>query len=149
LPLSGGCSTRAPTTDCGATEKELNKEDLMTAHRPQAVRLRIYLGEDKTSGDQPLYHSIISQARIMHLAGATVLKGTEGFGRSTRLHTTDVLFSVDLPVVIEIIDLREKIEPLIAMLNNYNDVGLITCEPVELRGRRYLAHGTKSRASQP
>src|SRR5579863_10166012 len=115
----------------------------MARNHPQAVRLRIYLGEDKTSCDQPLYHSIISQARIMHLAGATVLKGTEGFGRSTRLHTTDVLFSVDLPVVIEIIDLREKIEPLIAMLNTYGEIGLITCEPVELRGRRDLERETK------
>lgn len=114
----------------------------MNGDTAQALRLRIYVGEDKTSGSQPLYHAIVRQARSMHLAGATVIKGTEGYGRSTRLHTTDVLFSQDLPVVIEIVDLREKLAPLIAMLNGYSEIGLITCEPVELCGSRDLRHET-------
>lgn len=114
----------------------------MNGDAAQALRLRIYVGEDKTSGGQPLYHAIVRQARNMHIAGATVIKGTEGFGRSTRLHTTDVLFSQDLPVVVEIVDLREKLEPLIAMLHGYGEIGLITCEPLELRGRRDLQHET-------
>lgn len=110
----------------------------MSGNSVHALRLRIYLGEDKTNTGQPLYHAIVRQARSMHIAGATVLRGTEGYGRSTRLHTTDVLFSEDLPVVVEIVDLPEKIEPLIAILNNYAEIGLITVDPVELRGHRDL-----------
>jgi uncharacterized protein len=119
----------------------------MNSDTAQALRLRIYIGEDKLSGNRPLYHAVVHQARSMHIAGATVIKGTEGYGRSTRLHTTDVLFSQDLPVVIEIVDLREKLEPLIAMLDGYREIGLITCEPVELLGRRDLRHETEPHAA--
>jgi PII-like signaling protein len=103
---------------------------------PRLVRLRIYLGEDKRDGDQALYQRIIRQARHMHIAGATVLRGTQGFGRSTRLHSADILFSDDLPVVIELIDHAETIERLVALLDDYDAIGLITEEPVTPRGRR-------------
>jgi len=106
----------------------------MSADERQAMRLRIYLDEDKRDGDRPLYQAIIRQARQMHLAGATVLRGTQGYGRSTRLHTADVLFSDDLPVVIEIIR-------IVALLERREDIGLITCETVALRGRRVLEPG--------
>jgi len=114
----------------------------MNGDTVEALRLRIYVGEDKTTGGQPLYHAIVRQARSMHIAGATVIKGAEGYGRSTRLHTSDVLFSQDLPVVVEIVDLRERLEPLMAMLNGYGEIGLITCEPVELCGRGDPGHDT-------
>lgn len=98
--------------------------------KQEAVRLRIYLGEDKRHGDLPLYQAIISQARRLRCAGATVVHGTEGFGHSTRLHTSDVLFSQDLPVVIEIIDSAQKIDELISALDQVADIGLITYESV-------------------
>ena len=96
----------------------------------EAVRLRIYLGEDKRHGDRPLYQAIILQARKLRIAGALVVRGTEGFGHSTRLHTADVLFSEDLPVVIEIIDSAQKVDELITALDQMSDIGLITYEHV-------------------
>ena len=76
-----------------------------------AVLLRIFLGEDDKAGHLPLYEAIVLKARDMHLAGATVLRGPLGFGRSSRLHTTKILrLSQDLPLVIEIVDAEDKIE---------------------------------------
>ena len=75
-----------------------------------AVLLRIFLGEDDKSGHLPLYEAIVLKTREMHLAGATVLRGAVGFGRSTRLHTTKILrLSQDLPIVIEIVDAQDRI----------------------------------------
>ena len=74
-----------------------------------AVLLRIFLGESDRSGHRPLYEAIVLKAREMHLAGATVLRGPVGFGRSTLLHTTKNLYlSQDLPIVIEIVDAEEQ-----------------------------------------
>jgi PII-like signaling protein len=112
----------------------------MVSESQRAVRLRIYLGEEKREGDQPLYQAIIRQARKMHLAGGTVLRGTQGYGRSTRLHTADVLFSDDLPVIVEIIDLAENLDGLIAMLQTRDGIGLMTRESIELCGPRILDH---------
>jgi PII-like signaling protein len=106
--------------------------------RSDIRRLRIYLGEDKMDVDQPLSKSIVQEARAMHIAGATVFHGSAGYGRSIRLHTADVLFSTDLPVVIEIVDVARKIEPLIRRLAERKDVGLMTCEAVVLCGPRRL-----------
>jgi PII-like signaling protein len=94
------------------------------------MRLRIYVGEDKRHGDRPLYQAIVHKAREQRLAGATILRGTQGFGRSTHLHTVDVLFSQDLPVVIEIVDSREKIQAFAVLLEAVADIGLCTCETV-------------------
>lgn len=74
----------------------------------------------------------------MHMAGVTVIHGAAGYGRSTRLHTTDVLFSTDLPVVIEIVDAAGKIEALIRRIAERKEVGLMTCETVELCGQHRL-----------
>jgi hypothetical protein len=101
-------------------------------------RLTIYLGENKADVDQPLYKSIVQEARAMHIAGVTVTHGLAGYGRSTRLHTSDVLFSTDLPVVVQIVDTAEKLEPLIRRLSKRKDIGLMTSEIVELRGPRRL-----------
>jgi hypothetical protein len=98
--------------------------------RQEAVRLRIYVGEDKRCGDAPLYQAIVATARRLHLAGALVVRGTEGFGHSTRLHTSGVLFSEDLPVLIEIIDKAQKIDELVAALDCMSEIGLITHERV-------------------
>ena len=98
--------------------------------RQQGVRLRIYVGEDKRHGDLPLYQEIVAMARRLHIAGALVLRGTEGFGHSTRLHTSDVLFSEDLPVLIEIVDGAQKVDELVSALDRVGDIGLITYERV-------------------
>jgi PII-like signaling protein len=82
-----------------------------------AVLLRIFLGEDDKAGRQPLYEAIVLKAREMHLAGATILRGPMGFGRSSRLHTTKILrLSEDLPIVIEIVDAQEKIDAFLPEL---------------------------------
>lgn len=102
------------------------------------LRLTIYVGEDKQDIDQPLFKSIVLEARALHIAGATVIRGSAGYGRSTRLHTTDVLFSEDLPVVVEIIDVAAKVEPLIERLAKRREIGLMTCETVEVCGLHRL-----------
>lgn len=97
-----------------------------------AVRLRIYIGEDKRHGDRPLYQAVILKARQLHLAGATVLRATQGFGRSTRMHTVDVLFSQDLPLVVEFIDIEEKINSFLSVLEGLSDIGLLTYEKIQV-----------------
>lgn len=108
---------------------ETERNDSMDA-REEGVRLRIYVGEDKRHGDRPLYHAIIAEARRLHLAGAMVVRGTEGFGHSTRLHTADVLFSEDLPVLVEIVDREQKIDELLSAIEGLGEIGLITYERV-------------------
>lgn len=95
------------------------------------TRLKIYVGEDKRHGDAPLYKAILAKARNLHLAGATVYRGIEGYGHSARLHTFEVLASEDLPVVIEIIDSDEKIAAFRQLLTDIPEIGLITCDRVD------------------
>lgn len=69
----------------------------------------------------------------MHLAGATILRGPLGFGRSSRLHTTKILrLSEDLPIVVEIVDTEEKIEGFLPELDKLMGSGLITLEKVKV-----------------
>jgi uncharacterized protein len=96
------------------------------------ARLRIYLGEDKRHGDQPLYEAIVLKARQFQMAGATVLRGTLGYGRSTRMHTTDVVFSEDLPVMVEIVDSEDRIMKFVALLAGFADIGLVTCDEIRV-----------------
>lgn len=97
------------------------------------VRLRIYIGEDKRHGDRPLYEAIVLKARHLQMAGATVVKGTLGYGRSTRLHSTEVLFSEDLPVIVEIVDSQEKITSFVQLLVGFKEIGLVTCDEVRVQ----------------
>lgn len=97
----------------------------------EAVLLRIFVGESDRSGHQPLYEAIVIKAREMHLAGATVLRGPMGFGKSSRLHTAKILrLSMDLPVVIEIVDAEEKIREFLPALDGLLTGGLVTTEKV-------------------
>jgi len=104
-----------------------------------AVLLRIHIGESDRWGGHPLYEAIVLKAREMQLAGATVLRGPMGFGKSSRLHTAKILrLSTDLPMVIEIIDLPEKIDAFLPVLDDMIDGGLVTTEDVRVikyRGR--------------
>ncbi len=98
-----------------------------------AVLLRIFIGEDDKFERQPLYEAIVLKAREMHLAGATVLRGPMGFGHSSRLHTTKILrLSEDLPLVIEIVDIQQKIDAFLPELDGMMSSGLVTIEKVQV-----------------
>lgn len=99
----------------------------------EALLLRIFIGEDDEYEGRPLYEAIVLAARERHLAGATVLRGPLGFGRSSRLHTAKILrLSEDLPIVIEIVDAPEKIEAFLPVLEGMMASGLVTLEKVRV-----------------
>lgn len=98
----------------------------------EAVLLRIYIGESDRWHHQALYEALVLKAREMHLAGATVLRGPMGFGKSSLLHTAKILrLSMDLPVVIEIVDSEEKIQSFLPVLQEMMKAGLVTMEKVQ------------------
>jgi PII-like signaling protein len=99
----------------------------------EACLLRIHLGESDQYHGKPLYEAIVLQARKLHLAGATVLRGVMGFGARSRIHAAKILsISNDLPVVVEIVDERRKIDLLLPFLEEHLADGLITLERVEV-----------------
>ncbi len=102
-----------------------------------AILLRIFLGENDRCGKRPLYEAIVLKARELHMAGATVLRGPMGFGRSSRLHTAKLeRLSEDLPFIIEIVDSRAKIETFLPvvdeMIRESGSSGLVTWESVKV-----------------
>jgi len=98
-----------------------------------AVLLRIFIGESDRWQHQPLYEAIVLKAREMHLAGATVLRGPMGFGKSSRLHTAKILrLSMDLPLVIEIVDSEQNINAFLPALDKMIGGGLVTLEKVKV-----------------
>lgn len=95
--------------------------------------LRIFVGESDTWHGRPLYEEIVRRAREEGLAGATVLRGIEGFGAHSRIHTSRILrLSEDLPVVIEIVDEAERIEAVLPGFDELIREGLITLERVRV-----------------
>ena len=98
-----------------------------------AMLLRIFIGESDRWEHKPLYEAIVLKARELHLAGATVLRGPMGFGKSSRLHTAKILrLSMDLPLVIEIVDSEEKINAFLPELDKMIRGGLVTLEKVKV-----------------
>lgn len=98
-----------------------------------AMLLRIFIGESDRWQHKPLYEAIVLKAREMHLAGATVLRGPMGFGKASRLHTSKILrLSMDLPLVIEIVDSEEKINAFLPLLDQMVGGGLVTLERVKV-----------------
>jgi len=102
-----------------------------------AVLLRIFLGENDRCGSRPLYEAIVLKARELHMAGATVLRGPMGFGKSSRLHTAKLeRLSEDLPFIIEIVDSKAKIETFLPvvdeMMRDSGSSGLVTWESVKV-----------------
>lgn len=98
-----------------------------------AMLLRIFIGESDRWHHQPLYEAIVLKAREMHLAGATVLRGPIGFGKSSRIHTAKILrLSMDLPMVIEIVDTEEKLHTFLPVLDEMMKGGLVTLEKVRV-----------------
>lgn len=104
--------------------------------------LRIFIGESDRWHGTPLYEAIVLKARELHLAGATVLRGPMGFGANSRLHTAKILrLSEDLPIVIEIVDAKEKIDELLPHIDNMVQEGLVTLDKVQVM--QYRANGAK------
>src|SRR6266545_6282557 len=99
-------------------------------HLPEdAVLLRIFIGESDRFEHKPLYEAIVLRARELELAGATVLRGPMGFGKSSHLHTAKILrLSMDLPIVIEIVDTAQKINAFLPVLDEMMGGGLVTLE---------------------
>jgi len=109
--------------------------------------LRIFVGESDRYGHHPLYEAIVLQAREHGLAGATVLRGLMGFGKHSILHTAKILrLSEDLPMVVEIVDSREKIDGFLPLLEEMISDGLVTLERVQVL--HYKAGETGGKASQ-
>jgi uncharacterized protein len=99
----------------------------------EAMLLRIFMGESDRWQHRPLYEAVVLKAREMHLAGATVLRGPMGFGKSSLLHTAKILrLSLDLPLVIEIVDAEEKINAFLPLLDEMMQGGLVTLEKVRV-----------------
>jgi uncharacterized protein len=95
----------------------------------ESLLLRIFIGESDRWRHQPLYEAIVLKAREMHLAGATVLRGSMGYGKASRLHTTKILrLSDDLPLIIEIVDSEERINAFLPVLEKMMAGGLVTLE---------------------
>jgi len=98
-----------------------------------AILLRIFFGEDDRFEHRPLHEAIVLKARELQLGGATVLRGHMGFGHSSHIHTNKILrLSQDLPVVVEIVESKEKIDAFLPVLDEMMTSGLITIEKVQV-----------------
>ena len=99
--------------------------------------LRIFVGESDRDGHHSLYESIVLKAREHGLAGATVTRGVMGFGKNSILHTAKILrLSEDLPMIVEIVDNRDKIESFLPMLDQLVKDGLVTLEAIKVLHHR-------------
>lgn len=98
-----------------------------------ALLLRIYLGESEHAGSHPLYETLVMKAREMGLAGATVLRGPMGFGHSGKIHSAKILdLSHNLPLILEIVDTRPKIEAYLEAVGDLLVSTLVTVEKVRV-----------------
>jgi uncharacterized protein len=105
----------------------------MTRLEGEGKLLRLFIGESDTWHGRPLYQAIVERVRKEGLAGATVVRGIEGFGADSRLHTSRILrLSEDLPVVIEIVDTPEQIDRVVPILDEMVGEGMLTLERVQI-----------------
>ncbi len=96
--------------------------------------LRIFIGENDRAHGRPLYEWLVEEAKRQQLAGATVLRGLMGFGKKSRIHTSRILrLSSDLPVVVEIVDTRDRLEAYLASVEEEISEGLATLEKADVR----------------
>lgn len=99
----------------------------------KAKMLRIYFGEDDQWKGKPLYEAIVERCRKLDIAGATVYRGIEGYGASTRIRRPHLLrFSSDAPILVQIVDTAENIQRLIPALDEMVSEGLIAMSDVEV-----------------
>jgi PII-like signaling protein len=107
-----------------------------------ALRLTIFIGEGDMWHHKPLYTEIVHRAHHAGLAGASVLRGIEGYGASSRIHTSRLLsLSEDLPVAIVIVDVEERIRAFLPQLDELVSEGLVMIDPVEVI--RYVGRGSR------
>jgi hypothetical protein len=107
------------------------------------VLVRVFIGESDRLGNQPLYEAIVQKTRELGLAGATVLRGSEGFGARSVVHKAALLeMSSDLPIVIEIVDGRDKVNLLLPHLQTMVAEGMITMEYVKILMYRHERQAT-------
>ena len=105
----------------------------MTRMQGEGKLLRIFIGESDTWHGRPLYEAIVARVREEGLAGATVLRGIEGFGAHSRIHSSRILrLSEDLPVVVEIVDTAENVDRVLPLLDAMVSEGMVTLERVEV-----------------
>jgi PII-like signaling protein len=114
----------------------------------EALLLRIFIGESDRYQGKPLYEQIVLKARELNLAGATVLRGVMGFGADSRMHTAKLLeLSVDLPMVIEIVDTEDSIAKLMPFIDEIVTEGLVTLEKMRvIKYRHSQQHPSRSNA---
>jgi len=99
----------------------------------ECLLLRVFIGEDDEYKHRPLYKAIVHRARELGMAGATLLRGRMGYGRSNHLHNASILMlSFDLPMVLEIVDTPERIEAFLPELKKMMPTGLITTERAQI-----------------
>ena len=99
----------------------------------ESILLRVFIGESDRYNGKPLFEQIVLKARELNMAGATVLRGTMGFGAKSRIHSAKILsLSEDLPVIIEIVDRKERVDMLIPFLDETVKEGLVTMEKVQV-----------------
>ena len=99
----------------------------------RALRVTIFIGEDDIWHHKPLYHEIVHRAHKAGLAGATVLRGIEGYGAASRIHTTRILsLTEDLPVVIVIVDAEDRVRAFLPQLDELVTEGMVILDEVEV-----------------
>jgi hypothetical protein len=114
----------------------------------ESVLLRIFIGESDRWEGKPLHEAIVLKARECHIAGATVIRGSMGFGKTSRLHTSKILrLSGDLPLIIEIVDSEEKINGFLPILDGMMGGGLVTLEKARVLHYRTGASPSSSAAT--
>jgi uncharacterized protein len=143
---SGGAASK-PTAPLASqltplsTLPQIQPGDHMTINQ-NGVLLRVFIGESDVFETKPLYEAIVQKVRELGLAGATVLRGSEGFGAHSVVHKSTLLeMSADLPIVIEIVDTSEKIQLLLPHLQKIVLEGMITMEYVEILMYRHGGEG--------
>lgn len=99
----------------------------------QAMLLRVFIGESDKYKGKPLYEQIVLKARELNLAGATAVRGIMGFGADSRIHSAKLLeLSLDLPIIIEIVDTEENLQKILPFLDETVLEGLVTLENVRV-----------------
>ncbi|MBU1054668.1 MAG: DUF190 domain-containing protein [Proteobacteria bacterium] len=101
---------------------------------PEGQLLRIFIGESDKYEGKPLYEWLVIKAKEHGLAGATAIRGLMGFGANSRIHTSKILrLSLDLPIIVEIVDTHEKIKEFLGIIESVVKEGLVTLEKADIR----------------
>jgi PII-like signaling protein len=139
-----------PQIQPGKNKKADNMKSPNMQLQENGVLLRVFIGESDRFENKPLYESIVQKTRELGLAGATVLRGSEGFGARSVVHKSALLeMSSDLPIVIEIVDAEEKIKLLLPHLETMVREGMITMEYVMVLMYRHGVAGAEAGESNP